>query len=69
MAEINPKPLNKRHEQGYLDEKYTDLNQLIQRVKQAKANKEAVSIGYCGNAVDLWEKLAESDLVVEIGSD
>jgi urocanate hydratase len=26
VAEINPKPLNKRHEQGYLDEKYTDLS-------------------------------------------
>jgi urocanate hydratase len=35
----------------------------------AKAKKEIVSIGYLGNIVDLWEKLAESDLVVEIGSD
>ena len=69
VAEINSKPLNKRNEQGYLDEKYADLDQVIARVKTAKANKEAISIGYNGNAVDLWEKLAESDLVVEIGSD
>lgn len=59
VAEINPKPLNKRHAQGYLDEKYSDLDQVIARVKKAKENKEAVSIGYNGNIVDLWEKLAE----------
>lgn len=69
VTEINEKPLNKRHQQGYLDEKYSDLDQVIKRVKEAKANKEAVSIGYLGNAVDLWEKIAQSDLVVEIGSD
>ena len=70
VAEINPKPLNKRNEQGYLDEKYSDLDQLITRVKEAKRNKEAVSIGYNGNAVDLWEKLASTeDITVEIGSD
>lgn len=70
VAEINEKALNKRHSQGYLDEKYTDLDQLIKRVKQAKANKEAVSIGYNGNVIDLWEKLAkQDDLIVEIGSD
>jgi len=43
---------------------------LIARVKKAKANKEAVSIGYLGNTVDMWEKLAEEkDLIVELGSD
>ena len=58
MAEINCKPLNKRHEQGYLDEKFSDLDEVISRVKKAKKAGEAVSIGYCGNVVDLWEKLA-----------
>jgi len=70
VAEINPKPLNKRHEQGFLDEKYDNLDLVIERVKKAKAKKEAVSIGYLGNVVDLWEKLAQcDDLKVEIGSD
>jgi urocanate hydratase len=70
VAEINEKPLNKRHEEGYLDEKYSDLDQLIARVKKAKANKEAVSIGYLGNTVDMWEKIAEEkDIIVELGSD
>lgn len=70
VAEINEKPLNKRHSQGYLDEKYSDLDKVIERVRRAKANKEAISIGYNGNVVDLWERLAiTEDLVVEIGSD
>jgi hypothetical protein len=37
VTEINEKPLNKRHQQGYLDEKYSDLDQVIKRVKEAKA--------------------------------
>jgi urocanate hydratase len=62
--------LNKRHEQGFLDEKYDNLDLVIERVKKAKAKKEAVSIGYLGNVVDLWEKLAQcDDLNVEIRSD
>ena len=42
---------------------------MIKRVKQAKQNKETVSIGYNGNVVDLWEKLAEADIEIELGSD
>jgi urocanate hydratase len=43
---------------------------VVARVKKAKANKECVSIGYNGNVVDLWEKLAiTEDLQVELGSD
>ena len=69
IAEINPKPLQTRKVQGWVDEVYDDLDKLIARVKQAKKNKEAVSIAYQGNVIDLWEKIAESDLKVDIGSD
>lgn len=58
VAEINAKALNKRHEQKYLDEKFTNLDDLIKRIKKAKENQEVVSLGYLGNIVDLWEKLA-----------
>lgn len=70
VAEINAKALNKRHEQGYLDEKFTDLDALINRLRNAKQNKEAVSLGYIGNVVELWEKLADTpNLDIELGSD
>ena len=35
----------------------------------AKDNKEAVSIAYDGNIVDLWEKLVERQIKIELGSD
>ena len=70
VAEINPKAVDKRHSQGWLDEKYDNLDELVNRAKQAQKNKEAVSIGYVGNIVDLWERLSvEKGLEISLGSD
>jgi len=68
-AEINPKATHTRHSQNWVDEVYDDLNQLLVRTKDAIQQKEAVSIAYQGNIVDLWEKLAEEKMKVDIGSD
>lgn len=68
-AEINPKATNKRKEQGWVDEVYSDLDLLMTRVKQAQENKEVVSFAYQGNVVDLWEYLANNDYTVDLGSD
>ncbi|REE80342.1 urocanate hydratase [Lutibacter oceani] len=68
-AEVNPKITEIRLTQGWVDEKITDLNELVERVKKAKENKEIVSIAYLGNIVDVWEKFAEEDLYVDLGSD
>lgn len=69
VAEINPKVVKKRFDQGWVDEIHTDLDKLIARVRQAQAKKEAVSFAYQGNVVDLWEKLAEQNVAVDLGSD
>jgi urocanate hydratase len=58
-----------RFSQGWVDEVYEDLDKIIERIKHAKAEKKAVSIAYQGNIVDLWEKLADSDIEIEMGSD
>jgi urocanate hydratase len=68
-AEVNPKATNTRHSQGWVKEKISDLDELIARVKVAKEKKETVSIAYQGNIVDLWEKFAEGDIAVDLGSD
>jgi urocanate hydratase len=68
-AEINPKVTDIRYSQGWVDEKIDDLDTLIKRVKEAKANKEVVSIAYQGNVVDVWERFAKDDVKVELGSD
>ncbi len=68
-AEVNPKALNKRHKQAWVNEKISDLNALVNRVKEAKANQETVSIGYEGNVVEVWEKFDEANLHIDLGSD
>ncbi len=69
VAEVNPKALNTRYSQGWIDEVFDDLNPLIDRVNDARGNKEAVSLAYKGNIVDLWEKLVEKNVKVDMGSD
>jgi len=69
IAEINPKVVAIRHEQGWVDEVYEDLDKLIIRMQKARHNKEAVSLAYQGNVVDLWEKLADENISIDLGSD
>jgi len=70
VAEINPKAVEKRHAQGWVDEVYSDLDPLLARARKAVADREAVSLAYEGNIVDLWERLAsETDITVDLGSD
>lgn len=69
VAEINPKATYKRHQQGWVDEVYEDLQKLYQRILEAKNKKEAVSMAYLGNIVDLWEYLVQQDCTVDLGSD
>ena len=68
-AEINPKAVNVRHSQGWVDEVIDDLDKLVQRVNKAKAEKEVVSIAYLGNVVDVWEKFDKAGVYVDLGSD
>ena len=69
VAEVNPKAAEKRHSQGWVDELHYDLEALIVRVRAAMAAKEVVSLAYVGNVVDLWEKLVEENIAVDLGSD
>jgi len=68
-AEVNPKITQVRLDQGWIDEKITDLDQLVKRVIQAKAEKETVSIAYLGNIVDVWETFDKHNLHIDLGSD
>ncbi|MCX6283090.1 MAG: urocanate hydratase [Bacteroidetes bacterium] len=69
VAEVNPRAVSKRHSQGWVDEVYTDLELLIERMLEARSKKQAVSLAYQGNIVDLWEKLVERNVKIEMGSD
>ena len=69
IAEINPMAARKRYEQGWVDEIHEDLDELIPRIRKACQDKEVVSLAYQGNVVDLWERLADEGIEVDLGSD
>ena len=68
-AEVNPKITQVRLDQGWIDEKITDLDELVARVNKAQEDQETVSIAYLGNIVDVWEKFNEADIHIDLGSD
>lgn len=68
-AELNPKITHIRHSQGWINEVIDNIDELVQRVTLAKANKEIVSIAYLGNVVDVWEKFDENNIHIDLGSD
>ena len=68
-AEINPLAARKRFDQGWVDELHDNLDELIPRIRRAVAAKEVVSLAYVGNIVDLWERLANEGMHVDLGSD
>ena len=69
IAEIDPVPAHKRHSQGWLSELYEDLDELCSRAEKAVSSKEAVSLGYLGNIVDLLEYLVHRGITPELASD
>ncbi len=68
-AEINPLAARKRFEQGWVDELHDNLDELLARIRKAQAGREVVSLAYVGNVVDLWERLADEGVHVDLGSD
>ncbi len=68
-AEINSAAAYKRHEQGWVDEVIEDVDQCIDVAIERQAQMKAYSIAYLGNVVELWERMAERNVKVDLGSD
>ena len=68
-AEVNPKITQVRLDQGWIDEKITDLDVLVARVREAKENKETISLAYLGNIVEVWGKFDVENVHIDLGSD
>ncbi len=69
IAEVNPKAVRQRHSQGWLQEVEADLDMVLMRIEQARRQGRPLSLGYVGNVVDLWERLADEGIGVDLGSD
>ena len=68
-AEINPAAAQKRYNQGWVDEIHENLDELFEKVNEARTKKIARSFAYQGNVVDLWEYAANKGIQVDLGSD
>lgn len=69
IAEVNPKVVQTRYQQKWIDEVFEDLDVLIRRILNARQNNETVSLAYQGNIIDLWEKIVEENIPIDLGSD
>ncbi len=68
-VEVDPHRIERRLETGYLDESYEDVDQAVTRALEAKAGREAVSIGLLGNAATVFPRLLEMGVDVDIVTD
>ena len=71
-AEIDPSRIERRiasQKPRYIDERVDDLDTAINRALDCRASKQAVSIAWCGNIVDLLARLADRRVVPDILTD
>ena len=53
-VQVSLEALKKRYDQGWLLEKTDDLDTLVARIRQARKQRKATSIGFHGNVVEVW---------------
>ncbi len=69
IAEVEEWRIDKRLETKYLDIKFIDIDQAIDRALDARTNGEALSIGVLCNAVDLLNRLIERNIRIDVLTD
>ena len=69
VAESNPVAAEKRYKQGWVEHLSYDVDDAIDLMISASTEKRATSVGFVGNIVDLWERIAARDVFVHLGSD
>lgn len=67
--EIDPDRIEKRLQTGYLDKQVNSLDEAIQEIQQATKNKQAVSIGLCANAADIYPELLKRGIHPDLVTD
>lgn len=69
IAEVEEWRIDKRISTRYLDLKYMDIDEAIDKALEEKANGNATSIGVCCNAVNLLQRLVERKIIPDTLTD
>ena len=69
IAEVDLSRIETRLEQGWIDEYSDSCEEVFKMAQKAVDNKEARSIAYYGNIVDLLEYAVDNDIHIELLSD
>lgn len=69
VAEVEEWRIDKRIETKYLDEKYTDIDEAIDKAVQYKNENKAISIGVLCNAVNLLQRLIDRNIIPDTLTD
>jgi len=71
ISEIDPDAIKQRVTDGYIKAKnvYKNIDQLIDRIEECRTNKTAIALVHDGNIVELWERIVERNIHIELGSD
>ncbi len=69
IAEVDDSRIKTRHAQGWVDVVSADLSEVFQQAAVAKGRKEALSIAYHGNIVDVLEYVVEHNIHVDLLTD
>ncbi len=67
--EVDRERLQKRIDTGYLDVIANDLEHALELIEEAKANKEAISVGLVGNAGEVLPEILRRNIIPDVLTD
>ncbi len=69
IVDVDPRAIERRLRHRYLDAAASDLDDALQRVQKAVAEKRPLSVGLRANAADVYPEIARRGIVPDIISD
>ena len=69
IVEVDPAHARRKLEIGYVDQVLDDLDRALEKVKEARAAGEAISIGLVGNAAEVFPELVQRDVIPDVVTD
>ena len=69
VIEADPARIAKRLENGYLQKEAATLDEALALIEAARARGEALSVGLCGNAADIYPELVARGITPDIVTD